>query len=280
LFPELETSNGGTFAVIITLSNTWRIFQVKPINGTMFYVPDLGMFQLDQEYRYTFGKSEWYFYDQEYCNPISFRALYEIHNYLAKQSKKQSTLQLTDLMVYVDKIRKIEKQKVVIQQAIKAGATQDQLMQMLNDGSIEYEAQKLADSSKPEPKDLSEYSINWLNQYYREDVVVRYYLLGKIFTDARFTIRSSMPAYGIMPQRTMFKRNIGVAVINNRLIKLDPKVTVALDRNTGLWNVKSSIYGDFEIQDAKTRYRYGKTNLYTMMVETPDAKALNGVNVV
>ena len=92
MFPELEIGGGGTYAFIVTLSNRIKIYGVKPIHGRLFNIPDLGIFQLDEKYRYTFKKSEVYFYNQNGCNPLDLQAINEIGQYLEGQHIESLTI--------------------------------------------------------------------------------------------------------------------------------------------------------------------------------------------
>ena len=68
--------------------------------------------------------------------------------------------------------------------------------------------------------------------------------------------------------RTFGKANIGLIIVNNRVVELDPTIKVKIDANTGMNDIETKHHGTFKVQETKTRYRYGKTNIYIMAVRT------------
>lgn len=285
MFPEIEIGGGGVYAFIVTLTNRIKIYSIKPIHGRLFYIPDLGLFQLDEKYRYTFKKSEVYFYSQSICNPLNIEAINEIGAYL--DSQNLSGLTIDHLSHYVNKFRtvdEIKKKEYELYNKLKAdigesAEGQAALYEKLANGTIRALAShfitleakanpNLLSVSQLEGANFSDDTIQWLNDLYREDVIARNNLLGRTMQEERFKLRSSMPAFGIVPQRTMSKRNIALIILNNRVIELDPFVKVELDPVSALWIVKTKKHGDFRVEETKTRYRYGKTNIYVVAVKT------------
>ena len=86
--------------------------------------------------------------------------------------------------------------------------------------------------------------------------------------EERFKLKTSPGVFGIMPQRTVGKRNIALIVLNNRVIEIDPFIKVELDAKTALWTIRTKKHGVFKVEETKTRYRYGKTNIYVVAVKT------------
>jgi len=173
-FPIAEMNTGGTYAIIITMNNAVRVYKVAPIYGRIIYVADLGFFLLDEEYRYIFNnKSEAYIFTQKGCNPISAAALLDVAQYL-KNTGPRKELEIRDLALFVDKIRKVEVQKNLIKtlQIDPNNAMDDKaLVQMLNVGSFDYTVEKMTQKSKPKPSEtgLGDKTIDWLNAYFKED---------------------------------------------------------------------------------------------------------------
>ena len=270
MFPELEISGGGTFAFIVTLSNRIKIYSISPIHGRMFVIPDLGVFQLDEKYRYTFKKSEVYFFNQLNCNPIDIQSFSEIRK-----------LELQHPELYIKKVQRVEAKKKkmheIYLQLKKEGASETDLIASVYDGTLEKAAERLVDMEmkmysevpKTHISGLSERAEQWLNDYYREDVVIRYNIFGRILAEPRFKLRASLPVLGFLPMnRTMGKQNLGLIIVNNRVIELDPTIKVELHPETGISHIKTKQHGDFKVMETDTRYRYGKQNIYLMAVST------------
>lgn len=282
MFPEIELSNGGTYAAVVTLSNRIKIYSVRPIHGRIFIIPDLGVFQLDEKYRYTFKKSEVYFFDQKSCNPLDLQAIEEIRQYLDKEGLPGLTIH--DLQNYIYKFRVVEEGKKKLYELYKKlqdkeEIKESELLPALLDGTLKRSADHLValdmrvnpNLVKLETAIFSEKTIQWLNDYYSEDVIARYNMFNRLLSERNFRLKPSLPIFGMMPQRTIGKRDIGIIVTNNRVLELDPKIKVDINENSGLWEVQTEKHGTFKIEETKTRYRYGKTNLYFLAVKTTKA---------
>lgn len=273
-FPLSELQVGGTFAFIITLDNQLRVYRVTPIYGRIFYVPDLGFFLLDEEYRYilTNGKCEIYIYNQKGCNPLSAASVNEIKRHLVNEGKKH--LDMKDLALYVDKIRKVEVGKSIIQR-LKSDPnhviTDEELSAVLHDASFDFTVEKLTELSRPRSNaKLSEQAISWLNSYFKEDVVSRHYLLMREITDTKYKMKESKRVTGALSYfgPTAGKKNIALIVINNSRIEVDTKVKVEMNYEKGFYELATRKYGIFEIREAKTRYKFGRQNVFVVMVDT------------
>lgn len=274
-FPLSEMSFGGTYALIITLNNAMRIYRVTPIYGRIFYVADLGIFLLDEEYRYILNnRAEVYFFTQKGCNPLSLKALVDIVDKLKVENPPRKELELKDLALFVDKIRKVEIQKNLIQRLQSdpnTPMTDADLQTMLADGSFDYTVEKMSQMAKPksDKAEFEEATINWLNAYFKEDVVSRFYLMMREITDDKFKLKESKLVHNIMPlQTTTGKKNIALVIINNSRIEVDPTVKVEMNYNEGIYELKTKKYGTFKIREAKTRYKYGRQNIFIVMVDT------------
>lgn len=272
-FPQLEIEHGGTFAFITTVYNQLKIHQVKPIYGRIFFVKDLGVYQLNEEYRYLFGRGEVYWYTQKGINPLSLRAVVDLQNYVMKENKQE--LDINDLAALVDKIRKVETRKKLIEQLQEEySATIDQIKEYEASGELEKTVMAIA--SKPNGKaygSLDPRTKAWLNAYFKEDVNARFYLEMAMLADEKFKLPTSPPVRNIMPlQRTTAKKNIALIILNDSRIIPDASAKVEMDYNKGFYVLKTKDYGDFDIIEAKTRYKYGRQNIFVAMVETGIAK--------
>lgn len=256
--------------MIITLNNAMRIYRVTPIYGRIFYVADLGIFLLDEEYRYILNnRAEVYFFTQKGCNPLSLAALVDITKNLEKEKRKE--LDLRDLALFVDKIRKVEVQKNLITSLQKMDDPEKAIQEMLADGSFDYTVEKMTQMSKPKPDAVKfdEKTINWLNAYFKEDVVSRFYLMMREITDDKFKLKESKQVHNIMMlQSTTGKKNLALIIINNSRIEVDPSVKVEMNYDKGIYELKTKKFGTFEIKEAKTRYKYGRQNIFIVMVDT------------
>ena len=72
---------------------------------------------------------------------------------------------------------------------------------------------------------------------------------------------------------------MAIIVTNNRMLELDAKIKVDINENSGLWEIQTSTHGTFRIEETKTRYRYGKTNIYFLAVKTAKAPLQQEVTV-
>jgi len=277
-FPLSELNLGGTFAFIVTLDNQLRVYKVAPVYGRIFHVPDLGDFHLDEEYRYilTNGRAEIYFYSQKGTNPNSLQAYNELDDYAKK--KEQKCLEMRDICLFVDKFRKVEVGKAVIerlQNDPNNPITDEQLADILNDANFDFTVEKLTALSKPRPGGEglpSENAIAWLNSYFKEDCVARLYVLMREITDEKFKMPQSKPVKGFMSYfgATAGKKNIALIVINNSRLDIDPKVKIEMNYQKGYYELLTKKYGSFDIKEAKTRYKFGRQNIFVVMVDTSD----------
>ena len=279
-FPESTLRKGGIypwsngrFAFIVTLANELRIYSINPINRRLFYVPDLGMFQLNESHRYILGKSEVYLYHQLSTNPLNLFAIVEISRHLQKEKRKN--LDMHDLAIYVDKIRRVEQGKRLID-GLLSSATNDQeaeeikvkLQNMYSDGSLQYSIEKLADLTKPKELPFSNETLDWLNSYYGEDVVNRQFVMLSIIIQEKFRLKASMGVPPVFMGRTSRKSTIALVVINDRIIEVDPFAKVEMNAETGDMELVTKHFGVFKIREARTRYKYGKQAVYFVMVHT------------
>lgn len=271
--------SGGTFAFVITSSNRIKVFGVQPIHGRMFLIPDLGMFQLNEKYRYTYKKSEVYHFDQSNCNPINLMAIMEVKNFLARD--KRNSLNLQDLIHYVQKFRVVEERERSFEKVYetlheKEGLSETQILEMYERGELDGAIERITNINMRAgiPKitangsGLSDMALEWLNDYYREDVVARNYLFGRIWGEEKFKVRHSLGAPALVKEQFLGKRNVGIVVINNQSLDIDSDIKTEIDENTGFTNIMTKKYGTFRVEETKTRYRIGKSNVYYMAVKT------------
>lgn len=272
-FPELEISHGGTFAFITTVYNQLRIHQVKPIYGRIFFVKDLGVYQLNEEYRYLLGRAEIYWYTQKGINPLSLRAVVDLQKFISDENKQE--LDINDLAAIVDKIRKVEQKKKLIEQLEgQYNATSDQIKEYEASGELENTVNKiLANANGKGYEKLDKRTKAWLNAYFKEDINARFYLEMAMLADEKFKLPTSPQVRNFMPlQKTMAKKNVALIILNDSRIIVDSSVSVEMDYNKGFFVLKTKEYGDFDIIEAKTRYKYGRQNIFVAMVETGIAK--------
>lgn len=254
-------------------------------------MPDLGVYLLDEEYRYITanGRAEIYIYGQKGCNPISILALIDIQRYLETEQKKQ--LEIKDLTLFVDKIRQVEIGKTLIQtikrdienmqkQGGEGLSEQEQaevLRDYLKDNSFDYTVEKLTQLSRPrnESAKLSDHTIAWLNAYFKEDVVSRYYLLMRQLTDEKFKLPESREVTGAASffSPAAGKRAIALVCINNAMIDFDVKVKVQMNNEKGHYELTTKKYDNFNIKESKARYRHGKQSIYTVLIDTKTKEA-------
>lgn len=283
-FPEAEISYGGTYAVIITLNNELMIRQVKPIYGRLFFVKELGVYQLHEEYRYVLGRGEVYFYSQKATNPLSLAYLWELETWL--HANGQPELSMSDLGTLVDKIRKVDVEKKILHR-LATGDTEKQipplskeeLIDMIADGTIDYSARVASELTKPDTyKGLSVGAVTWLNSFFKEDIVSRFYLNLRMITDDKYKLVESPTVRNILAmQKTALKKNIALIIINNSRIVVDPSISVEMDYRKGYYVLQTADYGNFDIIEAKTRYKYGKQNIFVCMVWTGKDKRIKKV---
>src|SRR5581483_2862566 len=69
-------------------------------------------------------------------------------------------------------------------------------------------------------------------------------------------------------QKTTGKKNIALIVVNNSRIEIDASARVEMDYDKGYYVLHTKDYGDFDIIEAKTRYKYGRQNIFMVMVDT------------
>lgn len=273
-------SNGKSIAWIITLSNRIKPYTIRSIHERMFLIPDLGLFELDEEFRYRYNKSEVYVYHQKSCRPVDIESMLEVSQKLGTKRN----FSISDLEHYVPKFGRVEGIKRVLDGLLadlekEKRVSKLEIMMMLADGSLEEQAEKihsarLSNKSNEKSKELevsngtfSQQTIKWLNSYYREDVVGRNYMYQRLLAEERFRLKPSLPIVGFMPQPSMLKRNIAI-VVNGRQLELDTKVKVEYNHDKNCNVVSTSEHGKFAIQDNETIYRNGKTRMYFVGVKT------------
>lgn len=276
------------FAFIITLDNRIEVIRVNPIYGRLFFVKGLGMYLLDEHYRYilTNGKAEIYFYTQLGINPISPKALLSIEGYLEHSNRKE--LEMQDLALFVDKIRKVEIEKRFVtklqQEHERAGTplTEGELQSMLLDGSLDFTVQKLNELAKPKGnEDLDDHAQGWLNAYFKEDIISRYYLNLAQIVEQKYKLKESKRVGGGLSvfSKTQGKKNIALIVINNSRLDIEPAKT-QMNYDKGHYELITKRYDTFDIKEANTRYSFGsgigRQNIFLVMVETDHGAAKKG----
>lgn len=259
------------------MANELRIYSINPINRRLFYIPELGMFQLNESYRYILGRSEIYIYHQLGTNPLWLASINDIASHLEKEKRKN--LDMHDLALYVDKIRKVEEGKRLIDALLSnqdgeeaAAAMKKKLQEMYEDGSLQYTIERLAEAKKPQNLPFHTETVDWLNAYYGEDVVSRLNLYLTILIQEKFRLKTSLSVPPDIVGRTMKKPSVALVVINNRVIEIDPDAKVKMNEDTGEQELHTKHYGIFKIKEARTRYKYGKQAIYFVMVKTKKPK--------
>lgn len=273
-------SNGKSIAWIITLSNRIKPYTIRSIHERMFLIPDLGLFELDEEFRYRYNKSEVYVYHQKSCRPVDIESMLEVSQKLGTKRN----FSIADLENYVLKFKMVEEKNRILYDIVsdlekEKRVSKLEIMMMLADGSLEEQADKILHSRMSknlisfasENGKFSQQTIKWINSYYSEDVVGRNYMYQRLLAEERFRLKPSLPIVGFMPQPSMLKRNIAI-VVNGRQLELDTKVKVEYDHAQNCNVVSTSEHGKFAIQDNETIYRNGKTRMYFVGVKTKHVK--------
>lgn len=284
-FPLAELNMGGQYAIIVTLSNQLRIFSIKAIHGSLFYIPEYGIFQLDEKYRYALGKAEIYFYAQKAANPIDILAFDEFMQFL--ETKGMATLTMADILALVTKIKrmdiKLEKKAETVKAMLdkNVGGSVQQVIEGLRDGTIDQTAaelaevelreQNLANRQKIEGYEmLSPQAIQWFNDFFREDIIASKYVDQMISTNQKYKIKASTPLLGIFPQSTTGKRHIMITVVQvgkSRYLEVDPKIKVDNNFEKDEIELASKKFGNFIVKNSGAVYRYGKTRVYVVSVK-------------
>lgn len=256
-----------------------RIHRIKPIYGRLFFVKDLGIFQLDEDYRYILGRSEVYFFAQKCTNPISIAAFVNWQQYAKRHNKR--TLDFSDLAKFVDKIRKVEEKRLILMQ-LRQGNAQENIApvdnkiiaEMLFEGSIDYQSEKASSRDMPSKEELKqegleERSIMWLNGFFKEDAVSRFYLNLRQVTDDKFKLPDSPLVRNYMLiQSTTGKQNIVFIIINNTIIEVDVNAQLQMNNQKGHYELVTKKYGTFQNIDPQTRYMYGRQRIFIVLVNT------------
>lgn len=237
------------------------------------------MFQLNESYRYILGRSEIYLYHQLSTNPLWLSSLIDIQNHLSKEHRKN--LDMQDLAIYVDKIRKVEEGKRFVDAFISTADSQEdaarikaKLAESYEDGSLQYAIEKIAENKKPHNLPFSVETSDWLNSYYGEDVVSRLNLMLTILIQEKHRLTVSRQVAPELIGRTARKPSIALVVINNRVIEVDSSAKVKQNEDTGDQELITKNFGTFKIREARTRYKYGKQAIYFVMVKTKKPKVV------
>lgn len=309
MFPKFELFwGGGTYAFIFTESGNISIRKVKPINQLLFYIPDMGVFQLNKDNRLIFGKSQVYIFDQKAINSLNVQALVNITDYLKKE--RRAKLDDREIAYLVETVGMKVTEAKLITNMINSGLLPNdesfwtylikrddpntpkdelQALQKAQDPKVLELLNNLRNQinftvSKDEIKlrqNLSKETIDWLNNYYAVDTIAATATWLKVFENSSFKMKASgiKRAFWLW-QRTAISPHIALIVIDNRLLEVDAgiKVRVEMEGKKAITYIESKQYGRFKVADPKTIYRYGKTRVYVVAVQTESKTSADLIN--
>lgn len=267
LFPKVEIKRfGGSHAFIFTESGSLIIFKIRADHERAFNT-DLGRFQVKKEHRYSLGRGDVYFYDQKSCNPLDVMAVQDLRA-LAKSIRKDTlppgyVAVLSGRAAFPEYLpTKMEgegKDAYPVLDGEKIAALIDATVR--NDDEI----------IEPEKHKITKNTVNWLANYYHEDVQVHLATIGKLLSSMRFRLKMSRKTIGMFSMSLYRKDHIALVVINNRMLDVVP-AKLELDASANQYYVWTKKYGKVEINESKTRYKYGKSNVYIVSVKTVSAQ--------
>jgi len=311
MFPAFELYyGGGTYALMFTESGNISIRKIKPINQLLFYVPDMGVFQLNKDNRLIFGKSQVYIFDQKAINSLNIQALVNISDFLKEE--KRAKLDDREIAYLVETVGMKVTEAKIIQNMIQSGllpdteefwnylikrddpATSKEELQILQKQQDQKVLEMLNDLrnrinfvvSRDEIKlrqNLSKETIDWLNNYYTVDTMADINVWLKVFENSAFKMKASGKKYPFwIWQRTVISPHIALVIIDNRILEVDAsiKVKVEIEKGKAVTYIDSKKYGRFKVADPKTIYRYGKTRVYVVSVQTVEKVMPKAVGMI
>ena len=263
MFPFRALKQGGTFALFATEAGKLDVVKINADRGRLFHCK-YGFFQLNKKYRYQLGKSDIYFYDQKGFNPLDVSALVNIRNYL-QLKKVDSDNEMKNAPILTEYEISLITSKFQDYLTSTQGVVRDpNTREVLGLSADAVTLQNILMGK------LEDNTRTFLDDYFEEDEIAQTNMLSRIPIDMKFRIKESRVAHELIPQkRTWGKKNVALVVINNRLLDLVP-VDAMQDEETGLMIIKDRFaqYGTFVVEETKTRYRHGKTNIFIVAVKT------------
>ena len=305
MFPSAEMKMfGGNYAMIFSESGNIAIKKIRTENGLLFDVPQFGVYQINKENRLLFGKAQVSLFDMKHMNSLNGQAVAALREYLkyrlSRDSNAKRSFTLQELSYIVEDIRPAVSEESILKLMIDVGVIQ-------NDSKLFNYLQDLHSDTPPLPQvgaqksgldpftvgflhmlhskttqgiartetelrtQLPRQAIEWLNNFYKTDDMAHINVYQRILESSRYHMKKST---NVQPwwmwQKSAFAQNIGLFIIDNRILDDDPsiKVKTIIQDDKVISGVISKKYGGFYIRDPKTTYYYGKTRVYVMSVST------------
>lgn len=275
MFPKVEIKRfGGSYAFIFTESGTLQIYRIRSDHERAFNT-DLGRFQVKKEHRYPLGKGDVYFYDQKACNPIDVMALVDIRKFLTDRQLDVMPSQLTAVLSGAKAFpeylpMKQQQEEYLDERNQKRTSTysvvDNERIHSIIEDTIKDDKVDIVEPAKGRAK-LEQKTVQFMGNYYNEDVQVHLAAIGKMLASMKYRAKGSMKAFGIFSMEMNRKDHIALVIINNRLLDAVP-AKLELDIESGKYSLVTKKYGKFRVSDTKTRYKYGKSNIYVVSVRT------------
>lgn len=118
-------------------------------------------------------------------------------------------------------------------------------------------------------KELGPTGLRFLAHYYDVDVLAKADSIYEASTNKVFKLADSRQLKGFIPQKALFWRNVAIVIINDRYLDVVPvQVVNDIIDDQPVQYIINDTYGEFEVKDARTRYRKAKTNVYLVAVKT------------
>lgn len=266
-FPVTEMRLGGTHAMIFNEAGQIMPVTVNVLNGLLFYVKDYGIYQLNKKNGLVFGKGRVFFYDQKAMNPINLGAFIRICEYLER--KNLSGFSIRDVAMFVDRIRPETTADDVAKGFDKLGLEWGiQTQEMLQNTAL---GAALADREAMR-KELGDEVIDFLNDYYYIDKTAHKSTRLKVLEDSDFKLKRSTKVMGWWPfQKAFWTSHIALVIIDNRrLDAVDCRTETRIVEGKAKTYVMTKDYGDFEIEGNRNIYRYKRTLVYVLAVNSSE----------
>lgn len=273
MFPKVEIKRfGGSYALIFTESGALQIYKIRADHERAFNT-DLGRFQTKKENRYVMGRGDVQIYDQKSCNPIDIMALVDIRQFIADRKLETLPPKLTAILSGGKAFSEYLPTKPDPENKGYPVLDNEQIQNIINNVVKDKDEVIVSEpSTETEPKvKLEQATVRFLSNYYNEDVQVHLATLGKMLSSMKWRAKGSMKAFGIFSTDLYRKDHVALVIINNKSLDAVP-AKLDLDIQTGKYWIVTKKYGKFEYKDAKTRYRYGKSNIFLVSVKTTPPK--------
>lgn len=269
-FPVTEMKLGGTHALIFNEAGQIIPVKVNILNGLLFYVKNYGVHQLNKKYGLGFGKGRVYFYDQMFMNPIDIGAFmkacgYLDRNHLASFSRRQMAMLVDNVLpeATADQVA-----KGFSELGLKLGENTEKVLKEHALGAAMEDREALK-------KELGEDVVDFFNDYYHIDITAQKSIRLKILEDSDFKLKGSPKMTEWWPfQKAFWTSHIALVVIDNRRLDAVPcKTETRIVDGKPITYVMTKEYGDFEIEGNRNIYRYKRTLVYVLAVNSSEELA-------